>query len=121
MNLARMLVVDDDAASCQVLAHILRYNDIEVDVATNAHDAMYYLAHNAYSLAILDLAMPDVDGWELLYAIHTNPATASLPCVAVTAYYDPAVAVEAENAGFVRCFPKPVLPTFANDLSEIFS
>lgn len=121
MNLARTLIVDDDLASCQVLAHILRYNGIEVDVATNAYEALEFLANNAYSLAILDLAMPEVDGWQLLTTIHENPATAALPCIAVTAYYDPVVAVDAENAGFVKCFPKPVLPTFAQDIGAIFS
>lgn len=103
----RVLVVEDDFASGDILLQLLRYSQINVDVAADAAEALVYLGRNAYSLALIDLALPEISGWELLSDILSNPQTMTLPCVAITAYYDPSLARRAISAGFVACFPKP--------------
>ncbi len=59
-------------------------------------------------MVIVDLALPGLDGWGLLSAVQKNRKTAQVPCVAVTAFHSPEVAVKAIEAGFLAYFPKPI-------------
>lgn len=104
---SQVLIVEDDPASQDILAQLLIYNHIGVDIAATAEEALEYVAANAYALAVIDLALPGMDGWDLLLALQSTPQTASLRSVAITAYYDPGLAKQARDAGFQACFPKP--------------
>jgi two-component system sensor histidine kinase/response regulator len=110
------LIVEDDLPSCEVLAFLLRYYHVQVDVALNGEQALSRLDLRTYTCAIIDLSLPGMNGWSLLQAIKDNPKTATLRCIAVTAYYDAKVARDALQAGFVACFPKPLEPSFIRDL-----
>jgi CheY-like chemotaxis protein len=61
-----------------------------------------------YSAAVIDLALPGIDGIELLKQIRAHPATSSLPCIAVTAYHTPELKQRAISGGFNIYFPKPI-------------
>jgi two-component system, chemotaxis family, CheB/CheR fusion protein len=115
------LIVEDDLPSCEMLAFLLRYYEIHVDIALNAEQALSRLNMNTYTFAIIDLSLPGMNGWTLLQEIKDNPKTAALRCVAVTAYYDAKVAREALQAGFVACFPKPLEPSFIRQLETTFA
>src|SRR5262245_51946653 len=104
------LVVEDDASSSQILAYLLQYHNIKVDIAVDAEQAMHWLGTKSYTCAIIDLSLPGMNGWSLLNHIKDNPDTQHLPCIAVTAYYDSKVGQEATQAGFVACFAKPLHP-----------
>lgn len=108
MNNWRVLVVEDDPDGQEVLTRILRHHQIAVEVAPTAEEALDMLSQQRYSVVIVDLALPRLSGWELLQAIQTAPATTALPCVAVTAFHSPEVAIKAIAAGFKAYFPKPV-------------
>jgi CheY-like chemotaxis protein len=99
----QILVVDDEKLSRDILARLLTHFEQEVDLAKSAEEALSLLEEKSYDFAILDLAMPQMDGWQLLPHLQNI----SLPAVALTAFYDPQVAREAKNAGFLACFPKP--------------
>ena len=107
MLTSRVLIVEDDPASQDILEQLLNYHQIGADVAGTAEEALDYLATKAYALAIIDLALPGMDGWELLDALQSSPRTSTLRSVAITAYYDPGLAKQARIAGFQACFPKP--------------
>jgi len=110
------LIVEDDLPSCEMLAFLLRYYHVQVDVALNAEQALSRLDISTYTFAIIDLSLPGMNGWSLLEAIKDNPKTASLRCIAVTAFYDAKVAREALQAGFLACFAKPLEPSFVKQL-----
>ncbi len=107
--MTHVLVVEDDQISVDILVRLLRHNGIEADVAGNGYEALELTRkqEQPYELAIVDLAMPDMDGWRLLSELRRNQATETLNAVALTAYYDPQVAHEARLAGFLDCYPKP--------------
>ncbi len=113
-----VLIVEDHLPSCEVLAYMLRYYHAQVDIATNAEQALSRLDVNTYTCAIIDLSLPGMNGWSLLQEIKADPKTANLRCVAVTAYHDAKVAREATQAGFLACFPKPLQPSFIKDLQQ---
>lgn len=118
MNNWRILVVEDDPDGQEVVARMLRYHKVNVDVVYTAEEALDLLRSNEYQGAIFDLALPGMDGWKLLETVHGEGY--ALPCVAVTAYHSADVAVKAIEAGFVAYFPKPLETTsFVRELERV--
>lgn len=115
----RILVVEDDPDGQVVVATMLERLNVPIDVASNVAEAEWYLfnSNQSYSAVIVDLALPDKDGWELLSEIQAEPSTASIPCIAVTAYHNSKLREQALTAGFTAYFPKPIEATsFARQL-----
>lgn len=110
MSHKRILVVEDDLDSQEMVATMLQHLNFVVDTADNGEQAAELLfdEQQDYRAVVIDLALPGMDGWELLREILNDPATEELPCVAVTAFHQPKLREEAIRAGFTAYFPKPV-------------
>lgn len=120
MNNWRILVVEDEFDGQQVVSKILKYMGIQSDIAQSAEAALNLLETQTYDAAIIDLALPGMDGMQLISAIRALEATAALPCVMVTAYHTSQVKHEAIAAGFDAYFPKPVDDTvFIRELERL--
>ena len=120
MNDRRVLLVEDDPDGQEVVTRLLRHAHYTVEAALTAEDALVMLDKQRYALAIVDLALPNLSGWELLQIIRARPDATPLPCVAVTAFHSPEVAIKAIAAGFRAYFPKPVdPPSFVDELGRI--
>jgi CheY-like chemotaxis protein len=118
----RLLVVEDDLDGQALMATLLGHLDISIDIANNVAEAEQFLFQTGvgYHAAIIDLALPDKDGWQLLAEIQANARTADLPCIAVTAYHNSKLREDAILAGFKAYFPKPIDSTsFLRDLEII--
>lgn len=114
------LVVEDEADSADVVSRILSYHNIPHTVARTAEDALTILEQERPTLLIIDLALPGMDGWDLLRVVRGNPETARIPAVAITAYHSTKVAQEAIIAGFDAYFPKPIEATsFVRELERV--
>lgn len=119
---ARVLVIEDDTDSQEVVSRILRYMRIAVDVVSSSEEAMEVLDVQPYDLAVVDLALPKMDGWGLLNFIRNHPTSGAMATVAVTAFHSPEVAVKAIEAGFSAYFPKPLDTTeFVRQLQELLN
>jgi CheY-like chemotaxis protein len=115
-----VLLVEDEYDSAQMIAKILTYHGIEVRVVPGAPEGLTLLAHYHPTLIVTDLAMPGMDGWELLSAIRSDLLLRHIPVVAITAYHSFHVEAEATHFGFNGYFPKPVNPrTFALALAAL--
>ncbi|MBL8155410.1 MAG: response regulator [Anaerolineae bacterium] len=117
-----ILVVEDDPDGQEVVATILQHLNISIDVAGDAAQAetLLFQSGSTYHAAIIDLALPDKDGWALLSEIQQAPKTAALPCIAVTAFHTSKLREDAIKAGFTAYFAKPIDATvFARRLEEI--
>lgn len=122
MDELKILVVEDDPDGQEVVARMLKHHNIPVDIANHAEEGIEFLEANSYSAAIIDLALPGMDGWGLLKAIQGDPETTDMPCIAITAYHSADVAVEAIAAGFKAYFPKPLEATsFVRELQRILA
>lgn len=121
-TLQHILVVEDEDDSVQVVSKILKYHGIEVVITRNGRECIEMLQHIEPSVVVMDLAMPEMDGWETLVAMRSNPSTAHIPVVAVTAYHSAKVAFDAIGAGFNAYFPKPLDPEhFVKDLDQVLN
>ena len=116
----KVLVVEDEPDSMEAVQDILGYYGIETVGAHSAEDALKIIESFTPSLAILDLALPKMDGWRLQREIRARASTASIPIVAVTAFHSTKVAQEAIEAGFNAYFSKPIDATsFVRELERV--
>lgn len=104
----RILVVEDEYDSIQMVSKILQHHGAEVHIAHDGYECMEMLKTFEPTLVIMDLALPEMDGWETLSKIRADAKTAHLPVVAITAYHSVNVEDDAERAGFDAYFPKPL-------------
>lgn len=122
MNNWNVLVIEDDADSADVVSRILRYHKVVYRVATSAEEALSQIDQEMPNLLIVDLALPEMDGWGFLKEMRGNPATAALPAVAITAFHSIEVAQKAIQAGFNAYFSKPIEATsFVRELERVMS
>lgn len=83
---ALILLVEDSALLQRVaMAQLKLLENIEVHLATNASEALTLVQHHAYSLILMDLHLPEMDGWEATRRIRLLPGYAEVPIVAVSA------------------------------------
>lgn len=104
-----ILLVDDDPTILEVGAYNLRKSGLVVEVAENGADALARFDPARHQLVITDLSMPEVDGMELMVALHKR--VPGLPVVMVTAHGSIDRAVAAMQAGAWSFIEKP----FARD------
>jgi PAS domain S-box-containing protein len=81
---ARVLVVEDDADARSVLRHVLEKEGWSVAEAGNGREGLAEVAASRPALVLLDLLMPEMDGFEFLEALRGDPGTSSVPVVVVT-------------------------------------
>jgi len=68
----RILIAEDERALAKVLELKLKNNGFEVDIATDGQKALDLISTNQYNLIILDLVMPNVDGFHVLEQLQTQ-------------------------------------------------
>lgn len=80
----RILVVDDVQQNRYVLSQILLNQRFHVQEAANASEALYIAETQAPHLILLDIMMPDVDGFEVCRLLKTSPGTQDIPVIFIT-------------------------------------
>jgi DNA-binding response OmpR family regulator len=85
MSKLRILVVDDDKAIVKVLRGYLEQAGYEVLGAYSGEEALHALRAEKPDLLVLDLMLPDRDGWEITRIIRTDPILSALPIIMLTA------------------------------------
>lgn len=104
----RVLIVDDDSLSRELLCDCLEPLGLDISQARDGVEALREIEAELPSLMLVDIQMPRMNGFELLRYVRSNPATASIPVLAVSAF---AMAGDAERAlarGFDHYITKPV-------------
>ena len=106
----RILAVDDDADSREMLEMVLRSQGAEVISVGGVKDALNFLKNNGWKPQILvsDLGMPELDGYDLIREIRTGATAQNLPAIAITGYAGNEEGKRALDAGFQRHLTKPV-------------
>jgi class 3 adenylate cyclase len=105
---SRVLVVDDTPANLKLLADLLSVKGYHVLTATGGREALERVARDKPDLVLLDVMMPDLNGYEVCRAIRAEPATAALPVVMVTALDASAERLKGIEAGADDFLSKPV-------------
>ncbi|MCP5151127.1 MAG: response regulator [Ectothiorhodospiraceae bacterium] len=107
----RVLVVDDDPANRMLLARRLEKLGHRVRSVASAAEGKRLLDEATFDLVVLDLIMPEVNGFEMLEWIREQPSLAGLPVVMVSAYDDVASVARGIELGADEFLPKSVHPT----------
>ena len=107
----KILAVDDDATALGALRQILVQKGYDVSTAPNGSDALSALASGSFDLVILDVAMPEMNGYEVCRAIRADERTHDLPVIFLTAKGLLMDMAEGEDAGSDLYLIKPVLAT----------
>ena len=102
----RILLVDDNADMRGYIARILG-NDYDLVIARDGHQALELLRRNPPDLLLTDIMMPGLDGLALLRAVRSDPATAALPVVFLSARAGEEMRVEGLEAGADDYLVKP--------------
>jgi signal transduction histidine kinase len=104
----RVLVVDDNEDAAVMLGMLLEASGHAVVVAHRPHAALELAQTHAPTVCILDIGLPDMDGYELARRLRALPATADALMIAVTGYGQQNDRARAVDAGFNQHLVKPV-------------
>jgi two-component system sensor histidine kinase/response regulator len=83
----RILIVDDKPENLIALKKVLQNLDIDIVEASGGNEALKATLHNHFALALLDIQMPDMDGYELASILREEEKTAQLPFIFISAVY----------------------------------
>ncbi len=106
-NRSLILIVDDNTYNIQVLGNILRENDYRTAVAQDGFEALNFLEKKMPDLVLLDIMMPQMDGYEVCERIKKDPDKTELPIIFISVHTDTAEKVKAFRAGAVDYITKP--------------
>jgi PAS domain S-box-containing protein len=106
-NPLRVMVVDDNADAAQMLAALLEVQGHAVSVEYDAAGALARARRERPDVMLLDIGLPDMDGYELARRLRTQPETAGATLVALTGYGQHQDRQDAERAGFDHYLVKP--------------
>jgi DNA-binding NtrC family response regulator len=104
--MARVLIVDDDSVSCQLIAEVLQGDGVQVSWETEPGAAIELARRDHIDLAILDMRMPQMNGLALMQALRSD--TPGLPVMIMTGFGSMDSAVEALNLGAIEYVSKPM-------------
>ena len=80
-----ILIVDDEPKNIQLLGNLLKNNDYNVEFALNGEKALEWIRSEPFDLVLLDIMMPNMDGYEVCLAIKSDPAIQHIPVIFLTA------------------------------------
>ena len=104
----RVLVVDDSLSVRTQMDLCLRLNDMSVDLAEDAEEALDLIEKRNYDVIFLDVVLPEMDGYKVCKLIKSNATTRSIPIVMLTGKSSPFNKVRGVMAGCDRYLTKPV-------------
>ncbi|QDG49506.1 response regulator [Persicimonas caeni] len=104
----RVLVVDDNTDAAASLAMLLRVDGHQVEVAQDGDEAVDLAESFSPQVVLLDIALPDYDGYEVAHRLRQHTSANSLSLVAVTGYDDASDRRKSDEAGFAYHLVKPI-------------
>ena len=81
MNSPKILVVEDDQFLRELYADVLTTENFNVDVAINGQEGLSKMKEGGYDLVLLDIIMPEVNGFDIMTQIKTDPPKSPNKCV----------------------------------------
>ena len=102
-----ILIVDDNPRNIQLLASILKPSGYNVVFAFNGQKALELSLEREFSVVLLDVMMPGIDGFEVCRRLKSNPQTAHIPVIFLTAKTDSESVTKGFQLGAVDYISKP--------------
>ena len=108
MSKERILVVEDNMDTYELVRFILEKNGYETFLAMNGRDGVNAAKKQIPDLIIMDMSMPEMDGWTATTLIKQDPQVSSIPLIALTANALPGDRQRAMDAGCDEYVTKPM-------------
>jgi diguanylate cyclase (GGDEF)-like protein len=105
----RLLIVDDQPINIQTLYQVFSA-DHQVFMATSGAQALVLCESKLPDLVLLDVEMPDMDGYEVCSRLKANPVTRDIPVIFITGHSDEAAETHGLDVGAVDFISKPINP-----------
>ncbi len=107
----RILIVEDDEDSREVYREVLEDSGFEVVTAVTGPQALRMARERHPDAILMDISIPEMDGWTVTSALSDDPRTAGIPVIIVTAYAFHADRIRAEDMGCAGFLTKPCEPS----------
>jgi signal transduction histidine kinase len=117
----KILIVDDRPENLYVLEKLLKELDVEVIQALSGVEALNLSLEHDFCVAIVDIQMPEMDGYELVELLRSNEGTATLPVIFISAIFsDEYHHRKGYEAGAVDFMSKPFVPEILLSKVKVF-
>lgn len=112
MSKGHILVVEDNIDNYELVRTILGLADYDTFLAVNGRDGVDAARKQQPDLILMDMNLPEMDGWDATERIRNDPETAHIPMVALTVHTLPRERKRALDAGVNAYLPKPFDATY---------
>jgi signal transduction histidine kinase len=118
---AKCLVVDDREENRLALRGLLRADDVELVEARSGREALELLLEHEFALILLDVQMPEMDGFEVAELVRGSERTRDVPIIFITAgAHDQSRVFKGYETGAVDFLHKPVDPVILRNKASVF-
>lgn len=107
MSKGHILVVEDNLDNYELVRTILELAGYDTFLAVNGRDGVTAALKQKPDLILMDMSLPEMDGWNATKLIRQNPETAHIPMIALTVHTLPIERKRALEAGVDAYLPKP--------------
>src|SRR5438067_406489 len=104
---AQILLVEDDSRLEEILAASMQEDNIVLTRAQNGREALQWLAQSKFDLVLLDLGMPEMDGFQFLEEVKKAPPSQQVPVIVLTAWHGTPDKLRSFELGAVDYITKP--------------
>ncbi|HUF90523.1 MAG TPA: response regulator [Gemmatimonadota bacterium] len=116
----RILIVEDNEMNRDMLSRRLERKGYEVALAVDGRQGVDMAKTLEYDLVLMDMSLPEIDGWEATRELRSDPATESLPIIALTAHAMSGDREKALEAGCDDYDTKPIeLPRLLGKMESL--
>jgi len=117
--MARILLVEDNDMNRDMLSRRLERKGHEVSIATTGVEALERVKAQPFDLVLMDMSLPEMDGWEATRRLKSDESTRAIPVIALTAHAMSGDRERALEAGCDDYETKPVdFPRLARKIEE---
>jgi len=102
-----VLLLDDDFHTRELFKLVFLHHSLPLQTVTTTQEALEYLRTHTPNIVVVDLVMPETNGYEALDAMRKLPTSAQMRFVATTAYHTQETSTEVRDHGFHGYLPKP--------------
>jgi CheY-like chemotaxis protein len=105
--MSRVLVIEDNRDTAESMRKLLEMVGWNVEVRYNGNDGVQAARQWHPDVVLCDIGLPGLDGFEVAWSLHADPATADALLVAITGYGGTEIQARAKVMGFAYFFTKP--------------
>ena len=107
----QIVMIDDEMSNLQIVKIVIMRENLESELFlfVNGASALEFIQNNPVDLILLDLAMPEMDGFEIMSRLQADPKTADIPVIFLSAYQEASYILKAFDLGATDFIGKPII------------